>query len=166
MRKTRLILTLVMVLVLLCLSGSALALVKHTCGLSNCICFIQLGDKGKAVSGIIDRLYEQGYLPSASGSTFTAEVEQAVMAFQKDHKLKADGKMTDNTLTYLLYGMSVKNLDTYYPELSGDEVWVSTDGGTRFHSNPTCSGMAYARKMSARNAQELGFKPCLRCWSY
>ncbi|MBQ9009082.1 MAG: peptidoglycan-binding protein, partial [Clostridia bacterium] len=99
-------------------------------------------------------------------SVYNEEVEKAVRSFQKAHKLKQDGRLTDNTLTWLLWGMSVSSADRTYPRSDGQEVWVPTDGGTRFHSNATCSGMAYARKMSARNAQALGFVPCKKCWSF
>ncbi|MBQ7486597.1 MAG: peptidoglycan-binding protein [Clostridia bacterium] len=163
--KKRIVLLCLTLALLLC-AGNALALVKHTCGRSDCICFIQYGDKGLAVSGIIDALYKEGFLASDVGSIFTQDVEQAVKAFQKSHKLTQDGKMTDNTMTWLLWGMSVTNVDKKYPNSDGQEVWVSTDGGTKFHSNPTCSKMAYARKLSARNAQALGFTPCRKCWSY
>ena len=162
--KKRILLCLTLVL-LLC-AGNALALVKHTCGLSDCICFIQYGDKGLAVGGIIDALYREGFLASDVGSIFTLEVEDAVKAFQKFHHLKQDGKMSDSTLTWLLWGMSVADVDWQYPFSDGQTVWVPTDGGTKFHSYPTCSQMAYARKLSARNAQALGFTPCKKCWSY
>ena len=163
--KKRIVLVCLTLVLLLC-AGNAMAVVKHTCGLDDCICFIQYGDKGLAVSGVIDALYNQGFLASDVGSIYNQDVVDAVKAFQKAHKLKQDGKLTDNTLTWLLWGMSVTNLDKRYPDTDGQEVWVSTDGGTKFHSNPTCSAMAYARKLSARNAQALKFTPCKKCWSY
>ena len=153
-------------LALLLFAGNAFALVKHTCGQDDCICFIQYGDRGRAVKGVVEELHKQGYLASGTGSTFNDDVVAAVKEFQKAHKLKQDGKLTDNTLTWLLWGMSVSSVDKKYPKSDGQEVWVPTDGGTRFHSNPTCSGMSYARKLSARNAQTLGFTPCRKCWSF
>ena len=155
-----------LVLVLVLMSSSAFALVRHTCGLDDCICFVQKGDKGRAVRGVIAELYEQGYLNTKYGTTYTDEVVEAVKAFQKSHRIKQDGKLTDTTLTWLLWDMSVSNLDKKYPNSDGQEVWVPTDGGTKFHSNASCSSMSYARKMSARNAQRLGFTPCKKCWSY
>jgi peptidoglycan hydrolase-like protein with peptidoglycan-binding domain len=96
-------------------------------------------------------------------NTFTAEVDEAVRAFQKDRRLKTDGLMTDNTLTWLLYGLSASDMDREYPLSDGRQVWVPTDGGTRFHTRVDCSGMTYARKLSLRNALALGFEPCSRC---
>ncbi|MBO5534479.1 MAG: peptidoglycan-binding protein [Clostridia bacterium] len=153
-------------LVLLLFSGNAFALVRHNCGKKDCICFVQYGDRGQAVKEVIRELYKQGYLKDDTGSVYTREVTAAVRAFQKDHRLKQDGTLTDSTLTWLLWGMNVTSVDRKYPRSDGQEVWIPTDGGTRFHSNPTCSGMAYARKMSARNAQALGFAPCRKCWSF
>ena len=143
---------------------NALAAVRCTCGVKPCICFMQLGDKGMGVRNVIRMLFDQGYMPRGTGAVFTEEVHQAVVAFQKAHRLTQSGVLNDSTLTWLIYGMSIKDLERAHPDSDGQEVWISTDGGTKFHSNPTCSQMAYARKLSARNAQALGFLPCSRCW--
>jgi len=151
-----------MMLTLVC--SGALALVRHDCKEKNCVCFIQKGDKGPGVTSIARRLKAMGYLQTDKNvNTFTAEVDEAVRAFQKDRRLKTDGLMTDNTLTWLLYGLSASDMDREYPLSDGRQVWVPTDGGTRFHTRVDCSGMTYARKLSLRNALALGFEPCSRC---
>ena len=151
-----------MLLTLVC--TGALALVRHDCREKNCVCFIQRGDMGPGVAAIARRLRAMGYLKTdKTVSTFTKELDEAVRAFQKDHRMKADGLMTDNTLTWLLYGLGANDMDREYPLSDGRQVWVPTDGGTRFHTRPDCSGMSYARKLSLRNALALGFEPCSRC---
>ena len=49
------------------------------------------------------------------------------------------------------------------PETYPEAVFIPTDGGSKRHSVPECSGMYDPRKVSIRNAAALGFEPCKRC---
>jgi len=126
------------------------------CTGTKCSCFVQMGDEGIAVDGIIDLLAEQGYLSSNRIGAFDDRIYGAVCEFQKDHAMTQSGVLDDDTLTLLIWGK-------HMPEENGVEVWVPTDGGKKRHKNPTCSGMYDPRKMSARNAQALGLNACKRC---
>ena len=56
------------------------------------------GDQGEAVVALRDRLVRMGYLaPTASGS-YDAAMQSAVLRFQVDHGLIADGKAFEGTL--------------------------------------------------------------------
>lgn len=120
-----------------------------------CSCFIQLGDEGIAVKGVINLLNQQGYL-SSRGQVFDREVYEAVCLFQLDHHIIQSGVFDDETLSILISGR-VQSAES-------DEIrWVPTDGGKKYHLRPTCSGMYDPRKISLENAEALGIEGCKRC---
>ena len=126
-----------------------------------CTCFIQLGDKGLAVEKIIQRLKAKGYLKKIKKKKeFTPDVKEAVLKFQADHGLERTGWMDDETLDALLSdvlpGKGVKLSSLYRDGI----YYVPTDGGIRFHSDPTCSGMYHPRMISGTNARLLGLEHC------
>ena len=148
----------------------SLSYIPDDCGNADCTCFIQLGDAGDFVKGIVKLLKEQGYLNKKSkASQFTKEVEAAVMSFQRENGLPQTGTMDDNTLTLLIWGMPPQELDKALPidrndpSTFPDTVYVPTDGGKKRHSNPECSGMYDPRKVSIRNAEAIGYDACKKC---
>ena len=78
-----------------------------------------LGISGDDVRRIQDRLYELGYLASASGvnGTFDEQTEAAVIKLQEINQLTADGKVGRQTVN-LLYSESVKPNFLSYGETS------------------------------------------------
>ena len=49
-------------------------------------------------------------------------------------------------------------------EETGDNlVWVPTNGGTKYHSKPSCSGMKDPIQVSVETALENGYTACKRC---
>ena len=123
-----------------------------------CTCFIQLGDKGFAVKRIIEILNEKGYLNgSVKKSEFTPEVREAVIQFQMDCCLNITGWMDDETLDALLLDVLPEKHSVQYGE---GIYYVPTDGGIRFHSDPTCCDMYNPRMISGVNAQSLGMEHC------
>ena len=144
--------------------------IPDDCGLKDCICFVQKGDRGGFVKGIINLLKDRGYLGQKEKTTlFTEKVEAAVIAFQKDNGLPQTGTMDDDTLTLLIWGMSPRRLDKAMPVKRNDPatfpdtVYVPTDGGRKRHGDPKCSNMYDPRKVSIRNAEALGYGACLKC---
>ena len=151
-------------------STRSLSYIPCDCGNAECTCFIQLGDAGGFVKGIINLLKDQGYLDSrAKTGQFTEEVESAVLSFQKENGLPATGTMDDDTLTLLIWGMLPQDLDKVMPVTRGDPstfpdtVYVPTDGGKKRHGTPTCSNMYDPRKVSIRNAEAIGNDACKKC---
>ncbi len=75
-------------MVLLMLSGSARALSKY-------------GSSGEEVTRIQKRLIELGYDPGKADGIFGSQTQKAVIAFQKDQGLSADGIVGKDTLKAL-----------------------------------------------------------------
>lgn len=46
----------------------------------------------------------------------------------------------------------------------GIMVWIPTNGGKRYHSNSSCSGMISPRRVDLGEARSLGFTACGRCY--
>lgn len=42
-------------------------------------------------------------------------------------------------------------------------VWIPTNGGTKYHTNSSCSNMENPQKVSEDEAIAMGFEPCKRC---
>jgi len=144
--------------------------IPDDCGNTDCTCFIQLGDTGGFVKGIIKLLKEQGYLDKkAKTAQFTPEVEAAVLSFQNDNGLPLTGTMDDDTLTLLIWGILPNELDKvmpvqrYDPSTYPDMVYVPTDGGKKRHQDPECCDMYDPRKVSIRNAAALRYDACKIC---
>ncbi len=126
-----------------------------------CTCFIQLGDKGLAVKRIIQRLKDIGYLKkSVKKKEFTLEIKQAVLQFQADNNLECTGWMDDETLNALLADVLPDKASRHSIHYWDGIYYVPTDGGIRFHSDPTCCEMSNPRMISGMNAECLGMKHC------
>lgn len=51
------------------------------------------------------------------------------------------------------------------PETSADVyVWIPTNGGTKYHSNPNCSGMKNPEQVTLNTAIGRGFTACKKCY--
>ena len=44
------------------------------------------------------------------------------------------------------------------------EVWIPTNGGTKYHATSTCSGMVDPNYVTVEQALELGFTACKKCY--
>lgn len=81
---------------------------------------------------------------------------------EEDHVIFSDGKA--------LYPESFESTQQFTQKNGNSNtggtgnVWVPTDGGTKYHSKSTCSGMHNPEKMSEEEAIEEGFSKCGRCW--
>ncbi len=128
-----------------------------------CACFLQEGDIGPAVNGVIEHLKERGYLPfSHARGVFDAEVTEAVKHFQRDMDLAETGVFDHETLTFLLFHDVFTDV-FFMMEEEETLVWVPTDGGERIHETKECSNMIAPRKISERNAAALGVERCEHC---
>ena len=47
---------------------------------------------------------------------------------------------------------------------SSEKVWIPTKGGKKYHKNKTCSNMDDPEQVTKKEAEELGFDPCKKCY--
>lgn len=121
-------------------------------------------DEGPAVTAMIRLLKDQGWLAeNHAAGVFDEDVTFAIMAFQEQNGLEATGYMDDETLTLLIWGLSVEELNEAISDNLTEYVWLPTHGGQKFHADETCSGMIEPRIVTARNAIALGVSPCRKC---
>ena len=98
---------------------------------------LQSGDKGSAVKAMQQALKDLGYSVSADGS-YGAQTLQAVMTFQKQNGLSADGVAGTKTLT-LLYSGSAKRYDASQGSGSGSSGSGSSSGSSGTAAGPNGS---------------------------
>ena len=58
---------------------------------------------------------------------------------------------------------STANLESTTKTVNEQEVWIPTNGGTKFHSKSSCSNMKNPQKVTRSEAEAMGFTPCGRC---
>lgn len=139
--------------------------IPDDCGNTPCTCFVQLLDHGEFVRRLIDLLKTRGYLFKFENvGQYTVVVENAVKQFQTANGLAPTGTMDDDTLTLLVWEMTPEELDAAMPGSDPETVYVPTDGGIKRHKDSKCSDMYDPRKVSARNAEKLGYTKCRKCW--
>ncbi len=49
------------------------------------------------------------------------------------------------------------------PDEVEETVWIPTNGGKKYHSYPSCSGMKSPKEVTLKEATRRGFTPCKRC---
>lgn len=129
-----------------------------------CACFLQEGDIGPFVNGVIALLKEKGYLDQMHArGVFDEEVTEAVKRFQYDSDLTENGVLDHETLSYLIFADSGLDMLLYFddkPEL----MWAPTDGGDKLHISKECSNMLAPRKISEKNALALAIEKCEHCF--
>ena len=126
-----------------------------------CVCFIQLGDKGLAVEKIIAILQKRGYLDKVEKKNeYSIQVKNAVVELQTKHGLDPTGYMDDETLNALLVDELPDKEHRYSEDQWRAIRYVPTDGGQKYHGNPYCSDMNNPRMISRVNAERLGIGPC------
>ena len=163
MKKVRLLKLLIVFLAVIFCTFPAYAHIPCMCNNppDKCTCFIQLGDKGRVVEKIIARLKGIGYLKKTTKKTeFTLEVKKAVLQFQEDNNLECTGWMDDETLNALLRDELPDESSKHSVHFWDGIYYVPTDGGIRFHSDPTCCNMYNPRMISGVNAECLELKHC------
>ncbi|WP_248404381.1 hypothetical protein [Butyrivibrio fibrisolvens] len=78
--------------------------------------------------------------------------EEAAAAQQPDSSTVANGTESANALEVLQMGPT-----------TGDVCWVPRNGGTKYHTKSTCSGMDDPICTTVDTAEACGFEPCKHC---
>lgn len=110
--------------------------------------------------------------PTKTGIAFTTFISVVLIIFHfwrlflSPTAVFSIGGMT-NFLPIEAKNAVVHNSNLTYPcasENAEEIVWVPTGGGTRYHKNPSCSGMESPKQMTVSEAISDGFSPCGKCW--
>lgn len=95
-------------------------------------------------------------IPSESEITTTEKVQTVPST-------SASSKTSSSSSTSSSKSTTPKAPTTAYKKV-GIMVWIPTNGGKRYHSNSSCSGMISPRRVDLGEAKALGFTACGRCY--
>ena len=148
------------------------------------------GSYGDNVRELQSRLIQLGYLNDSADGSFGGNTRAAVEAFQNENGFPVDGIASAAFQIALFSEDAIPArwvLDANYesdnsfipisesipetastptreiPQQSGPMVWIPTNGGTKYHSKPSCSSMVDPAHVTLDEAVSLGFTPCGRC---
>ena len=151
---------------------------------------LEEGSYGDNVQQLQLRLIQLGYLHDSADGSFGGNTRAAVEAFQDQNGFPVDG-IASAALQMALFSDSAtsaqQDLARYvsdYPTVAAHEstsetisasvpviqqqssvmVWIPTNGGHRYHSKSSCSGMIDPECVPLDQAEALGFTPCGRCY--
>lgn len=149
------------------------------------------GSYGDNVRELQSRLIQLGYLNDSADGSFGGNTRAAVEAFQNENGFPVDGIASAAFQMALFSENAIPArwvLDANYesdnsfipisepipetastptreiPQQSGPMVWIPTNGGTKYHSKPSCSSMVDPAHVTLDEAVSLGFTPCGRCY--
>lgn len=98
---------------------------------------------------------------SSSGGTSSVHDTPYININDEDHIKFSDGKILypDN------FESEKQFKDKYVDNSEVDgTVWIPTDGGKKYHSKSTCSGMDNPQSISKNEAINKGYSKCGKCW--
>lgn len=110
------------------------------------------GAKGAAVVAMQERLIELGYLKGTADGQFGSGTKKAVIAFQKNNGLTADGIAGEQTMTVLFSSHAVRQ----------QWVWIP-QSGSKYHRQSDCSGMQNPTMITLDEALQNNLTPCKKC---
>ena len=139
---------------------------------------VKRGDTGDSIKEIQKQLASLGYYTSSADGKFGVGTEQAVIDFQTANQIEASGIVDQETYQKMFSGeakhYTSSGLQSDIEESSSDVetrtsgerlVWIPTNGGTKYHSDSSCSGMIDPIQVTVDEAQARGFDPCSKCSS-
>lgn len=131
-----------------------------------------LSDKYPTLEYAIDKsLY---YLSSAGllMPTSTVVLETLSATQNKEDSLvfillEAEPEAIEETKSLTIPALAVvpeQTTSPTYPDSSSQMVWIPTNGGHKYHSKSSCSGMINPEYVSIEEAIQRGYTRCKRCW--
>lgn len=104
----------------------------------------------------------------ATGDSWVADTEVAQANAEEQTSAEAQATATEQaagTTAYVLASTEATTAIAPAPETSADVyVWIPTNGGTKYHSNPNCSGMKNPEQVTLNTAIGRGFTACKKCY--
>ena len=95
---------------------------------------------------------EEAAAQKAAEEAAAQQASEAAAAQQPDSSTVANGTESANALAVLQMGPT-----------TGDVCWVPRNGGTKYHTSSTCSGMDDPIRTTVDTAEACGFEPCKKC---
>ena len=139
---------------------------------------IKRGDSGDSVKEVQTQLVALGYLTSSADGKYGSGTERAVIEFQNANQIEATGIIDQETYQKMfaegakhhtssgLQSDVEESFSDVGTRTSGERlVWIPTNGGTKYHSDSSCSGMIDPIQVTVDEAQARGFDPCSKCSS-
>jgi peptidoglycan hydrolase-like protein with peptidoglycan-binding domain len=83
---------------------------------------LQIGSKGSQVREVQNYLYQLKYLRKAPTGYYGVSTAEAVQSFQMEYHLKADGKVSEDTLEILQAAFRDRNEAVQYTVIAGDTL--------------------------------------------
>ena len=102
-----------------------------------------------------DNSYESEYMSASSNSSI---VKENIVSNESEHQ-----NITTTYSSVQINREQTTSTEIYY-EYSSGSVWIPTNGGEKYHTDPDCSGMINPQYVSLNEAVELGFTPCKKCF--
>lgn len=104
----------------------------------------------------------------ATGDSWVADTEVAQANAEEQTSVETQTIATEQavgTTAYATTSTEATTATTSEPATSADAyVWISTNGGTKYHSNPNCSGMKNPEQVTLNTAIGRGFTACKKCY--
>lgn len=94
--------------------------------------------------------------PVEASTSTSSQPSQSVSAPSKSTSTSSSSTSTSKS--------TVKTAPSTAYKKVGLLVWIPTNGGKRYHSNSSCSGMINPRRVDLGEARYLGFTACGRCY--
>lgn len=109
-----------------------------------------------SASAPVEEVKAETPTPVETATSTTSQPSQSVSAPSKSTSTSSSSTSTSKS--------TVKTAPSTAYKKVGLLVWIPTNGGKRYHSNSSCSGMINPRRVDLGEARYLGFTACGRCY--
>lgn len=109
-----------------------------------------------ASAPVVEEVKTETPTPVEASTSTSSQPSQSVSAPSKSTSTSSSRTSTSKS--------TVKTAPSTAYKKVGLLVWIPTNGGKRYHSNSSCSGMISPRRVDLGEARYLGFTACGRCY--
>lgn len=113
----------------------------------------------------MEEVYGRNAISSFVAKNYNIETVYSEDAIDKASKTLGDSKLIDNhpVPNVLADSDSDAKERAIVEEIENSPVYV-TRTGSKYHSRSNCGNMQSAIKVTLKEAEDMGFEPCSRCW--
>lgn len=109
-----------------------------------------------ASAPVVEEVKTETPTPVEASTSTSSQPSQSVSTPSKSTSTSSSSTSTSKS--------TVKTAPSTAYKKVGLLVWIPTNGGKRYHSNSSCSGMISPRRVDLGEARYLGFTACGRCY--